>query len=496
MNDGLHVVHVRIVDAATGQPTPVRVRFEGKNGRRFAPLGRLHQFPTGIGHQVGLHLVIDERTFHYVDGSCEILLPAEAFEIEILKGPDYEPIRRTVTLGPGKMALRFVIERRKVSWPAGWYAGDCRVHELSPHAAILEGAAEGLAVVNLLARQRSCVFADGVHDLSQLEAFSGQAACLGAADCSVYVNTFNVHPVLGRLALLNCHRPVYPLLAGETGFEDWTLGDWCGQCHRKKGLAIWSEPTFWSDSFSKAIAPEGLAQVLLGNIDAIEVAGPIEQLGPDSWENWYALLNAGVRIPLAGASGKESNSEHIGRSRTYACIEPETAFSYSAWIEAVRAGRTVVSAGPFIDLKVDGQGPGTEIQPQAGDAKLMVRAESQVGEHPATLELIGNGAVRASSAPDASGLLEIEAVLPSRGLHWLAARLRTTDGRTLGHTSPVYVGHSGGDKSLATSGDWLNPIREALTRGIEWSENLSSFRIQRNKDNLIQTFKHARSVLG
>ena len=53
---------------------------------------------------------------------------------------------KEVTLGPGKMALRFAIERR-VNLPArGWFAADVRCHELSPHAALLEGAAEGLAL--------------------------------------------------------------------------------------------------------------------------------------------------------------------------------------------------------------------------------------------------------------------------------------------------------------------------------------------------------------
>src|SRR2546429_2281312 len=36
----------------------------------------------------------------------------------------------------------------------GWYAGDIRAHDLPPHGALLEGAAEGLAVVSLLAYER------------------------------------------------------------------------------------------------------------------------------------------------------------------------------------------------------------------------------------------------------------------------------------------------------------------------------------------------------
>ena len=130
------------------------MRFQGQDGRLFAPLGRTSTFPLGENHEVGLQVRHGGRDYAYVDGSCEILLPADPVEVEIVKGPLFTPIQRVVALGPGKMALRFVLERRQRQPPKGWYAGDARCHEMSPHAALLEGAAEGLAVVNLLARQR------------------------------------------------------------------------------------------------------------------------------------------------------------------------------------------------------------------------------------------------------------------------------------------------------------------------------------------------------
>jgi hypothetical protein len=129
--------------------------FRGPDGRVFAPLGRSAAFPLGPGQDVGLHVQIDERAFAYVDGSCEIQLPATPFDLKICGGPQCVPLEQTITLGPGKMALRFALERREDPTARGWYAGDCRCHELSPHAALLEGAAEGLTVVNLLVRERA-----------------------------------------------------------------------------------------------------------------------------------------------------------------------------------------------------------------------------------------------------------------------------------------------------------------------------------------------------
>ena len=75
--------------------------------------------------------------------------------VQISKGPEYRPVEQTVSLAAGQMALRFTIERW-ADWRAeDWHAGDIRAHDLTPHAALLEGAAEGLAVVQLLARERN-----------------------------------------------------------------------------------------------------------------------------------------------------------------------------------------------------------------------------------------------------------------------------------------------------------------------------------------------------
>jgi hypothetical protein len=489
----LHVVHVRVVDSATGQPTPVRMRFQGQDGRTFAPLDRLKQFPTGIGEDVGLQVKVGSAAFHYVDGSCEILLPPDPFDIEISKGPEFEPIRRTVTRGPGKLALRFVIERRSDLRKAGWFAGDCRAHELSPHAALVEGAAEGLAVVNLLARQRPSRFGNELLTQPQLDAFSGQSACLTSAECSVYANTFNEHPALGKLALLNCHRPVYPLHAGDEGFEDWTLADWCGQCHRKKGLVIWSEPAFWSDALENCPAAEGLALLLSGGVDAIEIAGPMAKLGPEPWMNWYALLNAGFSAPIAGCSGKHGNLQVLGCSRTYACIGPEAPFSYSQWIEAVRAGRTVVSDGALVDFTVNGQMPGSVLAANSEVLKIMAGVLSP--EKEGMLELVGNGEVLACAGVSDFGPGQLAIELPVQNLRWLAARLRTNDGEFLGHTSAIYLPQAIGEcrqKSLET----LDRLRKSLNRGREWSVNANLFRSPRTKEKLIRAFEQARDILG
>src|SRR5207249_1448541 len=104
---------------------------------------------------------------------------------------------------------------------------DARAHFLTPHAALLEAAAEDLAVVNLLAVECKISAAERSYPaIPNILAFSGQRPALEMPGHMVVINTLNTHPVLGSLGLLNCHRVDYPLsFGGPDGREDWTLAD-------------------------------------------------------------------------------------------------------------------------------------------------------------------------------------------------------------------------------------------------------------------------------
>ncbi|MBX9585036.1 MAG: CehA/McbA family metallohydrolase, partial [Gemmataceae bacterium] len=354
-------VHLRINDAATGKLTPVRLRVAGPDGTAYPPLGRFAEFPAGRNEAVGGHLLAGREAWCYVGGSCEVRLPAGVpLRVRAAKGPEYTPLDETVTLGPGQMALRLTIGRAADARADGWVTGDARCHFLPPHAALLEAAAEDLDVVNLLAGVQDW---PSIHDgttyptAPHLDAFSGQAPALEADGRVVVVNTFNAHPTLGKVGLLNAHRPVFPLAFGGADPDDWSVSDWCDQCHRKGGLAV------WVDAFRPAggvVGGEALVAALLGKMDAIEV-DPAPR--PQPLLPWvYRLWNAGFPIPLAGGSGKDSNRVALGAVRTYARLTAGEAPSYRAWVEAVRAGRTVVTDGPLLSLEVGGRGPGETVE--------------------------------------------------------------------------------------------------------------------------------------
>jgi hypothetical protein len=439
-------VHVRINDATTGQPTPVRLCVSAPDGTCFAPLGRAANFPSGRNEDVGGQLRVGRERWYYIDGSCEVPLPAGVpLRVRARKGPEFAPLDEMVTLGAGQLALRFAMKRLADFRADGWARLDTRCHFLTPHAALLEAAAEGLDVVNLLATPFPLLSRDGNTCMTapNLLAWSGQAPALESGGRTVVVNTLNSHPVLGTVALLHSHRPVFPLSFGGEATDDWSVCDWCDQCHRKGGLTV------WVDAFEPAggiIGGEALVAAILGKIDAIELTGEPRKTPLLPWV--YRLWDAGFLIPVVGASGKDSNRVALGSVHTSVRLYGES------WVEAVRSGRTVATDGPLLRLDHDGHRfhavPGNAV---AG----------------ASVEIVSNGRIVAEGERGSEWVAE--------GSGWVAARCRGT-GR-VAHTSPVRLPGSRFDPEARLA---LKPLIEQ-TR--DWIESNGRFADSKRKVALL-----------
>jgi hypothetical protein len=416
-------VHIRVTDAAH-KPLPCRLRVVDEAGRFFAPFGRAADFPIARGEQVGGHLYQGNKKFVYIDGGCEIVLPTQVpLEVEVSAGLRYRPVQRTVTLGPGQMSLRFALD----AWssdeihPADFATIDTRCHFLDAHSAALEAAAEGIDIVNSLA-----LFADHRSDDGHLyriphgiSSFSGQAVAYERFGSQVVVNTLNSHPALGRLAILHSHRPVYPLgFGGLDGSDDWSLNDWADQGHRKNGLVV------WVDAFrpsSGLMGGEALLAAILGRIDAIECPPPDRSFA--FLKAYERLWNAGVVLPLVGASGKDSNRLPVGAMRT---LLPKS--EAGSWVEAVRTGRGVVSNGPLLKMRYENN----ELVATAAGLQKIDK-----------LELLHNGETiaKTSGTTEEISQANVSANIDESKGGWIAARCWSMDGgTTFAQTSPLRVG--------------------------------------------------------
>ncbi len=488
-------VHVRVNDAATGQPTPVRLRFAGANGEYYPPLGRAAVFPVGRNEDVGGHVYLAGKHYSYIAGSCEVPLPtAVPLTVEISKGPGYSPIRRSVALGEGQLSLRFAIPRRAdASWN-DFVAVDSRCHFLTPYSARLEAEAEGIDIVNLLVTVQDCPSPDGhmYRVIPNLTAISGPTAAHG----NVYVNTLNVHPTLGRLGLLNCHRPIFPLTFGHMDeTDDWSLGDWCDQCHRKKGLVVWCDPYRQSAGLAGG---EALLNAILGKVDAIEIDG--HERTSSFLVNWYRLLNAGVWLPIVGGSGKDSNRIALGGVRTLTPADESR--SYSDWVECVRAGKSMATNGPLIRWSIDGQRFPTRI---VADSSRPVRIHAEIAscDPIERFEIVANGEVIDSRRPvqgdGSTAVLETEHRLPAGG--WIAVRCWGTSKPDLYPHLPIFAHSSPCIVEVNGMPTWRQASAVAgLEREIRtvrhWVETDGRFTNSRRKDQLLSRCDEAFGKLS
>lgn len=485
-------VHVRVNDATTGKPTPVRLRFAGANGEYYPPLGRPAEFPVGRNEDVGGHVYLNGKRYAYIDGTCEVPLPtAVPLEVEISKGPDYLPIRQTMTLGEGQLAFRFALQRWNFGASSQMRSADTRCHFLTPHSAQLEAAAEGLDFANLLATVQDYPSPDGhmYRIVPAITAFSGQQSALDG----IYVNTFNVHPALGRLGLLNCHRAVYPLTFGHIDeTDDWSLSDWCDQCHRKKGLVIWCD-AYRPDA--GLAGGEALINAILGRVDAIEIDAH-ERTAP-FLTFWYRLLNAGVRLPIVGGSGKDNNRIALGAVRTL--TPPDESGTYSEWVECVRAGKTIASNGPVIRLfRIEGESV-TPLAPGlvANSATPMrIHATAKTRDPIERLELVANGEVIGSSP---SPTLDVEYAPSASG--WIAARCWGAAKPELyphvplfAHTSPISLEVPG--KPFEAKPSAIAALQREIEGVRHWIETTGRFTNPRRKEHLLSLCDAASAKLS
>ncbi|HSD67279.1 MAG TPA: CehA/McbA family metallohydrolase, partial [Vicinamibacteria bacterium] len=430
-------LHGRVLDAATRRPTPARLAFRSREGRYIPPYGHRSEVNTGWFQDYGADVMVGDASFAYVDGTFQVELPVGEVYVELSKGFEYAPVRRRLAIDPAQRELTLEIPRFVDLRAKGWITADTHVHFLSPSTAVLEGQAEGLNLVSLLAAQWGDLFTN-VGDLAHGPLVSRDG------ETTVQVSTENRQHLLGHLGLVGGHgAPVFPMSAsgpGESTLGDplWTsLGDWADRQRARSGLVVAVHFPYPNGELA--------ADVALGKIDAVELFPYGAGFDTLRFHDWYRYLGAGYRLPAVGGTDKMGAYMPVGANRTYAYIGREE-LSFESWARAVRAGRTFMTTGPLLLLEADGHAPGDEVVLGQGGGQVEVRLQAHGFVPFHRVEVVWNGEVVASRE-DAAGTREmtLRETVRVPGPGWLAARCASRLGPTTAwglavqaHTSPVY----------------------------------------------------------
>lgn len=137
--------------------------------------------------------------------------------------------------------------------------------------------------------------------------------------------------------------------------------------------------------------------------------------------DWYALLDAGVRITATGNSDSHKVTyQECGVPRNLVRVDDDDpghwdagrAAHEAAFVAAVRAGHVVVSSGPFVRLDVDGAGPGDDTAAGAHSVHVTVDAPPWVDVSRVELVHRGGETLHAWTGPFAKGTRRLDTRLP------------------------------------------------------------------------------------
>ena len=401
----LQPVIIRTVEKQTGKHVPVKLHVHGQFGEYLAPVDRqrnanpfwFQDFCVDFTHRSFKGLGNASTDVHhctYISGKTTVLVPNGKIYIEVSKGFEVQPVRKVFEIDDSTDEI--VIELENVlHWrESGWVSADTHVHFLAPSSALIEGAGEGVNVVNLLASQWGELMTN-VGDFDG-ETTYGAKDTGGDGEYLVRVGTENRQHVLGHISLLGYKGDIIiPLCCG--GPDEAAIGDplnillteWAVQCKKQDGVVI--IPHFPYPRMENAVP------IITGNADGVEMTAWGNLYGgidPYSLSDWYRYLNCGYMVAAVGGTDKMSADTVVGTVRTYARIDPKLDFTFESWKSAIQGGNTFVTYGPLIEFAVEGKPSGSWIEMGKSGGHLDITWKAASATMPMSrVDLVINGEI-------------------------------------------------------------------------------------------------------
>lgn len=372
---------ISVVDRDTGKPLTVRMHLKNSAGRPR----KAEKVPNYADHFV-------------VPGKITLRLPVGNYSFEMERGPEYLVREGRFTINPFADDTKDVDMKRCSNMAEkGWFSGDLFVRRPLRDIELVM-AAEDLHVVPLVSWWND-------QNLFESEKLPKTPTVAFNDDCAYSL-------LCGGLAHGGTEMLLFELPSAvrmpKGDFPDWvgTLED------ARKTAEPWIDLTapFWQD------LPMLVAN---GQVDSIEVANSQmlraggagsegdgkardrkrypDPFGNAQWsqEIYFRLLDCGLRIPPTAGSGSGMTTNPPGYNRVY--VHVDGPFSYEAWWDNLRLGRTCVTNGPLLQPIVNGELPGHVFQGEVGKKIEFELGLTLTTRDPLTyLEIIKDGKIAKS----------------------------------------------------------------------------------------------------
>jgi hypothetical protein len=471
---------LHVVGAVRPAPTAT-LRLTSPHGARWSVTDATGGawFAAGLPRKWDAH----HRPFFHAD-TAVLAVPAGPLHVVAARGLEFERMEVDVHPAPGEtVEVDYRPARRFDPAAAGWYGGDLHVHlnysgdqVLAPADAARMQAGEGLHLMNLTAGNLGGSL---VYDRELMESTAGTDLPWSGEQMIARAGLEYRNDLLGHVHALGLTGAPAVLHTGHEGSDQpWDWPPNSVACADMQGLGAtttYAHPVFTELSDPADLygphrsveARELVADAALGVVDSIELVSCFDDRG--AVVLYHRLLSCGLRLSAAAGTdaflsfshGPGTASNPPGWGRVYAHLGAEP-LSVAAFQAAVRAGRTVVTNGPWITLDVGGHRPGAVLDARPGD-RLPVRIRC-TGSGVDRLVLHGPDGDLATTTAD---VLEHEVLVGDGGLWLAAAAYGGDDPHTLGapvfaHTSPVYVDVDGRRVARADAARWCLDLLDRL----------------------------------
>jgi Tol biopolymer transport system component len=372
---------------------------------------------------------------HYFQskGSDELQIPKDKLIIQVSHGPLYESQKLQVDATNG-VNNPVTINLKKLDVPVDfgkWWSGDVHVHmnytgqyQNKPDRLVQQAKAEDLNFVyNLIVNKEQRIPDINYFSTTPDKASDGETMLLHGQE---FHTSF-----WGHLGLLNLKDHFilpdysgYPQTAVESLFPNNSfIAD---RAHAQQGIVGYVHPFEQSEVFpdqSATLMNELPVDAALGKVDYYEVIGFADHKA--SQHVWYKLLNSGLRIPAAAGTDAMANYASlrgpVGLNRVY--VKAEGLLDAEIFQTKLKAGKSFVTNGPIVGLKVENTSPGESITIQPKGQRLSYSGFVRSNVPMDHIEVVWNGEVIAThSLKEPAKSADLKGTIHVKGSGWLLLR--------------------------------------------------------------------------
>lgn len=480
-----------IVDAAGGTPLAARIYIQDGTGEWFfaesadADGSAVTYDKQRAPSSIEKHTTLSAHPFR-AD------LPSGDYTLTVERGKEYVPVTQKVQIGSDPTEVKIELRRWIDMSEHGWYSGETHVHRAMnelPNLMLAEDLNVALPLTywvtvsdtppgqgdkNSPPVEPRVVEVDSRHLIypmnTEYEIFSvgEKQHTLGA-----------VFALNHRTLLKQGVPPVAPIaeqVHGEGGLLELDKHNWPWSMMIVPVMKVdlyeltnnhtWRVPFTFTDWGERPAAYMNSEQ----NARGLTEAGWIDF----TFENYYALLNSGFRLRPTAGTASGVHPVPLGFGRAYVHLGNE--FSYDNWIDGLDQGRSFITTGPMLDVRLNEQFPGDTFH-QGGAYRLTGWARSVAPL--SKIEMLAAGKVvrtiRPQNRQESNGgfVTTIDERLEFDSSTWVAVRCYQPldDGRfRFAHTAPFHIDVEG--RPLKPSRDEIAYLIQRVEAEIERNRGL------------------------